>query len=266
MQAKWFHVGCKGDSGRRETQKRSGQRHSKVFFTPTRRAWLSPESDRMLKILRGSGLERHLSPCRSTQSWVWPQLSERFQKPRQLPGRAAPGILGGAVRGPSLACQSPVPLQTGSAARKRTQEQGGGIEYTAHCAELLEAACVVENRWLLFLEVAGAKLAHATISKDEAATLFLPLSKSDAGGHGVERSPREFLRRRRRRQNLSSTRAEVEDRTPRRTHIFFSVLRTNDHHTHLRVAQGPDGSCLGCVAPLRILQVIHTQHVSSTAP
>ena len=35
---------------------------------------------------------------------------------------------------------------------------------------------------------------------------------------------------------------------------FFSVSRTFDHHTHLRVAQGPDGSSLGCVATLRILK------------
>ena len=34
---------------------------------------------------------------------------------------------------------------------------------------------------------------------------------------------------------------ESEDRTPCRTHIFLSVARF-DHHTHLRVAQGLDGS------------------------
>ena len=32
---------------------------------------------------------------------------------------------------------------------------------------------------------------------------------------------------------------------------FFSVAHFA-HHTYLRVAQGPDGSSLGCVAPLRI--------------
>ena len=47
---------------------------------------------------------------------------------------------------------------------------------------------------------------------------------------------------------------------------FYSVSRTLDHHTHLLVAQGLDGSCLGCVAPLRILNFIHSQRVSSTTP
>ena len=57
----------------------------------------------------------------------------------------------------------------------------------------------------------------------------------------------------------------LEDRTPCRTHIFLSVAHF-DHHAHLREAQGLDGSSLGCVAPLRILKVIHSQHVSSTTP
>ena len=35
---------------------------------------------------------------------------------------------------------------------------------------------------------------------------------------------------------------------------FFLSVAHFDHHTHLRVAQGPDGSCLGCVALLRTLK------------
>ena len=50
-------------------------------------------------------------------------------------------------------------------------------------------------------------------------------------------------------------------------HAHFSECpRPFDHHTHLRVAQGLDGSCLGCVGLLRILKVIHSQRVSSTTP
>ena len=51
---------------------------------------------------------------------------------------------------------------------------------------------VVANRWLLReVEVAGARLAHASISQDErVASLLLPVSKADVGGHGVERKLR----------------------------------------------------------------------------
>ena len=55
---------------------------------------------------------------------------------------------------------------------------------------------VVANRWLLReVEVAGARLAHGSISQDErVASLFLPVSKADVGGHGVERKLRCFCR------------------------------------------------------------------------
>ena len=51
----------------------------------------------------------------------------------------------------------------------------------------------------------------------------------------------------------------IEDRSPRRTHIFLSVAP----HA-LACGSRLDGSSFGCVAPLRILRVIHSQHVSST--
>ena len=47
-----------------------------------------------------------------------------------------------------------------------------------------------------------------------------------------------------------------EDRTLYRTHIFLSVAHL-DQHTHLRVAPGPGGSSLRCVALLCILKVIN---------
>ena len=51
---------------------------------------------------------------------------------------------------------------------------------------------------------------------------------------------------------------ECEDRTLRRTHIFLSVAHLiTDHHTHLRC-----GSSLGCVAPWRMLKIIHSKHAS----
>ena len=51
---------------------------------------------------------------------------------------------------------------------------------------------VVANRWLLReVKVAGARLAHASISQDErVASWFLPVSKADVGGHGVARKLR----------------------------------------------------------------------------
>ena len=55
---------------------------------------------------------------------------------------------------------------------------------------------------------------------------------------------------------------DSEDRTLRRTHFFLSVSHLiTDHHTHLRVAQVWD-----VLHFLRILRVIHSQHVSSTTP
>ena len=52
-----------------------------------------------------------------------------------------------------------------------------------------------------------------------------------------------------------------EDRTRCRTHIF--LCHALDH----RSSHAPAcGSCLGCVAPLRILNVTLSQHVSSTTP
>ncbi|CAK0899123.1 unnamed protein product [Prorocentrum cordatum] len=50
------------------------------------------------------------------------------------------------------------------------------------------AAYVVANRWLLReIEVAGARLAHASFEAGEVAVLFLPVSKCDVGGSGRER-------------------------------------------------------------------------------
>ena len=56
--------------------------------------------------------------------------------------------------------------------------------------------------------------------------------------------------------------ARYEDRTPCRTHIFCGAHLIPDHLKHLPLAPGSDGSSSGCVAPSRILTVIHSQHVS----
>ena len=63
-------------------------------------------------------------------------------------------------------------------------------------------------------------------------------------------------------RGLSFAKEMVKTETPRRTHIFLNVTHViTDHHTHLRVAQVWDVLHL-----LRIVKVIHSQHVSSTTP
>ena len=73
---------------------------------------------------------------------------------------------------------------------------------------------VVANRWLLReVEVAGAKLAHASVTQDErVASLFLLVSKADVGGHGVERKAPLFLQGLERGQHLSGSHVVVADR------------------------------------------------------
>ena len=118
-------------------------------------------------------------PSGSSQSWVWPHLSEF----RQFLSQCTRVLLRG--RG-----------SKNKTAKLKFQDVAQG-------AELLEGETLLALRWPFHsyvvanrcffreLEVLRVKLAHATVLEDKlSATLFLPASKSDAGGHGVERKLR----------------------------------------------------------------------------